>query len=142
MYRFTGKDVYLAHAQKIADYLLPRLPEDGIPWWDYDSDLVPEDYRDASAGAIMASALVELSTFVQGEESAVYLGTAEKIIRTLASDGYLSQPGEECGFLLKHSVGNKPGDSEVDVPLTYADYYFLEALLRYRNVSSGAGRVR
>ena len=120
----------------MADYLLPRLPEDGVPYWDYDSDLIPEDYRDASAGAVMASALVELSTFVQGEKSAGYLGTAEKIIRTLASDEYLSAPGEECGFLLKHSVGNKPGNVEVDVPLTYADYYFLEALLRYSALAS------
>ena len=136
MYRYTGKDAYLEQACKVADYLLPRLPEDGVPYWDYDSDLIPEDYRDASAGAVMASALVELSTFVQGEKSAGYLGTAEKIIRTLASDEYLSAPGEECGFLLKHSVGNKPGNVEVDVPLTYADYYFLEALLRYSALAS------
>ena len=136
MYRYTGKDAYLEQACKVADYLLPRLPEDGVPYWDYDSDLIPEDYRDASAGAVMASALVELSTFVQGEKSAGYLGTAEKIIRTLASDEYLSAPGEECGFLLKHSVGNRPGNVEVDVPLTYADYYFLEALLRYSALAS------
>ena len=136
MYRYTGKDTYLEQARKVADYLLPRLPEDGVPYWDYDSDLIPEDYRDASAGAVMASALVELSTFVQGEKSAGYLGTAEKIIRTLASDEYLSAPGEECGFLLKHSVGNRPGNVEVDVPLTYADYYFLEALLRYSALAS------
>ena len=134
MYQYTGKDVYLAQAEKIADYLIPRLPEDGVPYWDYDSDLIPDDLRDASAGAIMASALVRLSAYAPEEKAAGYLGTAERIIRTLASDEYLAQPGEQCGFLLKHSVGNKPGNVEVDVPLTYADYYFLEALLRYREI--------
>ena len=134
MYQYTGKDVYLAQAEKIADYLIPRLPEDGVPYWDYDSDLIPDDLRDASAGAIMASALVKLSTYAPEDKAAGYLGTAERIIRTLASDEYLAQPGEQCGFLLKHSVGNKPGNVEVDVPLTYADYYFLEALLRYREI--------
>ena len=134
MYQYTGKDVYLAQAEKIADYLIPRLPEDGVPYWDYDSDLIPDDLRDASAGAIMVSALVRLSAYASEEKAAGYLGTAERIIRTLASDEYLAQPGEQCGFLLKHSVGNKPGNVEVDVPLTYADYYFLEALLRYREI--------
>ena len=135
MYQYTGEQKYLDHAVKIADYLIPRLPEDGMPYWDYDSDLVPDDLRDASAGAIMASALVQLSTYVAEDKSEEYLSVAERIIRTLASDEYLAAPGEECGFLLKHCVGNKPGGVEVDVPLTYADYYFLEALLRYKALS-------
>ena len=135
MYQYTGEQKYLDHAVKIADYLIPRLPEDGVPYWDYDSDLVPDDLRDASAGAIMASALVQLSTYVAEDKSEEYLSVAERIIRTLASDEYLAAPGEECGFLLKHCVGNKPGGVEVDVPLTYADYYFLEALLRYKALS-------
>ena len=83
----------------------------------------------------MASGLTELSAYVRGEKSFLYLSTAEKMLRTLASDSYLASEGELHGFLLKHSVGNKPGDSEVDVPLTYADYYFLEALLRYLGIS-------
>ena len=136
MYQYTDKDIYLDHAVKIADYIIPRLPEDGIPYWDFDSDLIPDDYRDVSAGSIMASALVRLSTFVPEDKAAGYLSTAEKIIRTLASDTYLAAPGEQNGFLLKHCVGNKPGNVEVDVPLTYADYYFLEALLRYRELNS------
>ena len=135
MYQYTGGKQYLDHAVKIADYLLPRLPEDGVPYWDFDSDRIPDDLRDASAGAIMASALVQLSTYAPEEKSAGYLSAAEKIIRTLASEKYLSAPGEESGFLLKHSVGNKPGGVEVDVPLTYSDYYFLEALLRYKALS-------
>lgn len=131
VYRYTKEQDMLDQATDIAEYLLPRLPEDGIPYWDYDSDLIPDDLRDASAAAIMASALVELSKYVSGDKSGKYLKTAEKILRTLASDEYLAAPGELHGFLLRHSTGNKPGKSEMDVPLTYADYYFLEALLRY-----------
>ena len=134
MYQYTGGRQYLDHAVRIAEYLLPRLPEDGVPYWDFDSDEIPDDLRDASAGAIMASALVQLSTYVPDASAEKYLSAAERILRTLASDEYMSAPGEECGFLLKHSVGNKPGGVEVDVPLTYSDYYFLEALLRYRDL--------
>ncbi len=133
VYRFTKDVKFLEQATNIAEYLLPRLPEDGIPYWDYDTPDIPDDYRDASAGAIMASALLELSGYVNDEKSSRYQNVAKKIIRTLASDEYMAQHSEINGFLLKHSVGNKPGDSEVDVPLTYADYYFLEALLRYVN---------
>lgn len=135
MYRYTQDRRFLDHAVAVADYLLARLPEDGIPYWDYDSDEIPDDFRDASAAAVMASGLTELSSYVRGEKSFLYLSTAEKMLRTLASDSYLASEGDLRGFLLKHSVGNKPGDSEVDVPLTYADYYFLEALLRYLGIS-------
>ena len=137
VYRFTKDRRFLNHAINVTDYILSRLPEDGIPYWDFDSDEIPDDYRDASAAAVMASGLVELSTYVGGEKSQLYLSMAERMLRELSSDDYLAAEGEIQGFLLKHSVGNKPGDSEVDVPLTYADYYFLEALLRYRNLSEG-----
>ena len=131
MFRMSGYDCYLSQAENIADMLLERLPEDGIPYWDFDSDRIPDDYRDASAAAIMASAFIELSTLSNSPKKTAYLETAEKQIRALASDEYLANPGENCNFILKHSVGSLPGNSEVDVPLTYADYYFLEALLRY-----------
>ena len=135
MFRMSGYDCYLSQAENIADMLLKRLPEDGIPYWDFDSDMIPDDYRDASAAAIMASAFIELSTLCNSPKKAAYLETAEKQLRTLASDEYLAQPGENCNFILRHSVGSLPGNSEVDVPLTYADYYFLEALLRYTRLS-------
>ena len=80
----------------------------------------------------MASALIELSAYVDAEKSARYLAAAEKMLRALASDEYLVAEGQEYGFLLKHSTGHKNRNSEVDVPLTYADYYFLEALLRWK----------
>lgn len=131
VYRFCKEQDILDHAIAIAEYLLPRLPEDGVPFWDYDSAEIPNDVRDASAAAIMASGLIELSQYVDAEKAESYLATAEKMLRTLASEEYLCAEGEDYGFLLKHSTGNKNTDSEVDVPLTYADYYFLEALIRW-----------
>ena len=131
VYRFCKEQDILDHATAIAEYLLPRLPEDGVPFWDYDSAEIPNDVRDASAAAIMARSLIELSQYVDAEKAERYLATAEKMIRTLASDEYLCAEGEDYGFLLKHSTGNKNTDSEVDVPLTYADYYFLAARIRW-----------
>ena len=132
MYRETGVEEYLQQAVNVADMIIPYLPEDGVPYWDFNDPKIPDTYRDASAGAVIASALVELSGYVDSKSKArKYLASAETILRTLASDEYLCAVGECHGFLLKHSVGNLPKNSEVDVPLTYADYYFLEALIRY-----------
>lgn len=112
------------------------MPEDGIPYWDYDAPDIPDTYRDASAGAIMASAFIELSTMIQGELSRKCLMMAETQLKTLTSPEYLAEPGTNGNFILKHSVGSLMEHSEVDVPLTYADYYYVEALLRYRKVKS------
>ena len=138
MYRETQQQHYLAHAKKVANYILthPRMPEDGIPYWDYDAPDIPDTYRDASAGAIMASAFIELSTMIQGELSRKCLMMAETQLKTLTSPKYLAEPGTNGNFILKHSVGSLMEHSEVDVPLTYADYYYVEALLRYRKVKS------
>lgn len=134
MYRFTNQQDMLEHAIAVAEYIIPRLPEDGIPYWDFDSPDIPNDARDASAAAIMACGLIELSTYVDADKSARYLAVAEKMLRTLAGETYLAGEGEQYGFLLKHSTGHKKKNSEVDAPLTYADYYFLEALLKYRTL--------
>ena len=131
MHRMTGEQAYLEQATKVAEMILPYLPEDGIPYWDFNSHDIPNDLQDASAGAIMASALIELSGFVP-ERSEAYLAVAERQLRTLASDEYLAQPGTNNNFILRHGVGHKPAGGEVDVPLTYADYYFLEGLLRWQ----------
>ena len=136
VYRFTQDPKILEHAVAIAEYIIPRLPEDGIPYWDFDSPDIPDDVRDASAAAIMACGLIELSGYVDEEKSIRYLAVAEKMIRTLASEEYLAEEGEIYGFLLKHSTGFKLRGSEVDAPLTYADYYFLEALMRWSDISS------
>lgn len=129
MYRFTRDAAYLDRATSVAEMLLARLPKDGIPYWDFDSPKIPKDYKDASAAAVMASAFVELADYVK--DGSRYLNMAERQLRTLASDKYLAKPGTNGGFILEHSVGNLPGNSEIDVPLTYADYYFIEALSRY-----------
>lgn len=132
MFREVGDEAYLALAENIARMLLDRLPEDGIPYWDFDSPDIPDAQRDASAGAIMASSFIELAGYTQDKAlSKALMEMAETQIRTLASPEYLAEKGRNGFFLLKHSVGSYPSDTEVNVPLTYADYYFLEALLRY-----------
>ncbi|HOB84549.1 MAG TPA: glycoside hydrolase family 88 protein [Bacteroidales bacterium] len=134
MFRETGLQRYLDHAVKVAEFLInhPNMPEDKIPYWDFNAPDIPDAKRDASAGAIMASALIELSGMVEEPASSKYLGIAETQLRSLASPAYRAKTGENGNFILKHSVGSLPGNSEVDVPLTYADYYFIEALLRYK----------
>lgn len=150
MARETGRAEFLKAAENIGRMLISKLPEDGIPYWDFNAPGTEEamdstaagatlngaaylekPLRDASAGAIMASAFAELSTLTDDRnDSAEYLETALRQITTLASEEYLAQPGENGFFLLKHSVGNIPADGEIDVALSYADYYFLEALVR------------
>jgi unsaturated chondroitin disaccharide hydrolase len=136
MYRESKDQKYLDQAIKIADLLVnhPNLPDDKIPYWDYDAPNIPDALRDASAGAIMASALLELSTMVTDEKAKDYFTTAEKQIETLCGSEYIAKEGENGHFILKHSVGHMPMNSEVDVPLSYADYYFVEALIRYKNL--------
>lgn len=134
MYRFSHNKDYLNQARNIARYLIhhPNLPADKIPYWDYNAPGIPDTYRDASAGAIMCSALLELSRFVSGKEKKEYLEIAKQQLVSLSSNNYLSAAGENKGFLIKHSVGSLPHKGEVDASLTYADYYFIEALLRYK----------
>ncbi len=135
MYRMTGNKKYLKQARNIACFILdnPDMPEDMIPYWDFNAPGIPDEERDASAGAVIASGLLELGRYTSGEEKERYVGAAEKILRSLSSPVYRSKLGENGGYILMHSVGSKPHNSEVDVPLTYADYYFIEALLRYKN---------
>ncbi|NJM93940.1 MAG: glucuronyl hydrolase [Cytophagales bacterium] len=134
MYRETQKPEYLQRAQQVAHFILthPRLPEDKVPYWDFDAPNIPDAPRDASSAALMASALLELQSFASTDSlRQTYLGTAEHMLASLSSPAYRAQPGANGNFILMHSVGHLPGNSEVDVPLTYADYYYVEALLRY-----------
>ena len=128
-YRLTDHIDFLKQAENIATFLLehPHMPDDLVPYWDYDAPGIPDEPRDVSAAAIMASALYELCKY--SEKGAYYKEKADRIMESLGTT-YASAPGENYGFILGHSVGAKPFDSEVDVPLNYADYYFLEALLR------------
>lgn len=145
-YRETKKTDFLNMAVHTADFWLnhPRLPKDGIPYWDFnagqegyvpDWNYDPQRFkvipRDASAAAIAASAFLELSEYVT--EGKKYFKAAEQILQSLSSSEYVAEPGTNCNFILKHSVGSIPHGVEIDVPLVYADYYYLEALMRYKN---------
>ena len=127
-YRYTKDPRYLDMADRIYRFIFQHknLPEDYIPYWDYDAPRIPNEPRDASAAAITASALYELASFGKTE----YRETADKIIHTLAGPSYQAIVGTNGNFLLMHSVGSIPHDNEIDVPLNYVDYYFLEALTR------------
>lgn len=135
MYRDTKDKRYLKQAEGIANFILkhPNLPADKIPYWDFDAPFIPFAVRDASAGALIASALLELAQYAKGDQKAFYLQNAEQMIRSLASDTYRSALGENGGFILQHSTGALPLNSEIDMPIIYADYYFLEALKRYKD---------
>ncbi len=129
MYRATGDEKYLALAENIAGFIIPNLPDDKVSYWDFNDPKIPNTYRDVSAAAVTASALFELATFDVPQKSA-YLKVANEIIASLNSPKYRAEKGTNGGFLLMHSVGNFPKNSEVDVPINYADYYYLEALKR------------
>jgi unsaturated chondroitin disaccharide hydrolase len=138
MYRETKDKKYLEQAEHIAHFILTNanLPIDKIPYWDFNDPKIPNVLRDASAGAIMASALLELCRYADKKDAATYFNTAQSILKTLSSDVYKAAPGTNGGFILKHSVGHLPQKSEVDVPLTYADYYFVEAMKRYKDFAA------
>lgn len=123
----------MKQAEHIASFILnnPHLPEDKIPYWDYDAPGIPDEPRDAAAAAIMASALYELSSYSKNHDA--YISAADKILENLTRH-YRSAAGENNGFILLHSTGSKPDDSEIDVPIIYADYYYLEALLRKNRI--------
>lgn len=133
MYRFSKDEKYLTLAKNIARFILnhPNLPADKIPLWDFDAPHSPK--RDASAGAILASALLELGQYTSGDEKQKYINAGETILHSLAGEKYRANWKENGGFILKHSTGALPLGSEIDVPLIYADYYFVEALKRYKD---------
>lgn len=146
-YRETHRQDFLDMAVHTADFWLNHLnlPEDGIPYWDfnagqegyvpdwnYDPEIFKVVPRDASAAAIAASAFLELSGYVTDGKK--YSAAAAHILKSLSSPAYLAEPGTNCNFILMHSVGSIPHGEEIDVPLIYADYYYLEALMRYKNM--------
>jgi rhamnogalacturonyl hydrolase YesR len=128
-YRYTNDIKYLEQAQKIYTFIFSNknLPQDLIPYWDFNAPDIPNAPRDASSAAVIASALYELNTYLPNKK---YNLTADKIMQSLSSPDYKAEIGENGNFILKHSVGSIPHNAEIDVPLNYADYYFLEALSR------------
>jgi unsaturated chondroitin disaccharide hydrolase len=136
MYRETKDKKYLDQANHIADFILnnPNLPADKVPYWDFNAPGIPNALRDASAAAIMSSALFELSGYVDKGRATKYLDNAKTMLSSLSSNKYKASLGTNGGFILQHCVGNMPNKTEVDVPLTYADYYFIEATKRYHDL--------
>ena len=136
MYRETLNPKYLKQAQEIGKFLMnhPRLPKDKVPYWDYDAPDIPNAKRDASAAAVMASALIELSQLDPSELAPQWLALAEQQLRTLSSPTYLAEEGQQGGFIIKHGVGHHQAGAEIDVPLTYGDYYYVEALMRMKKL--------
>jgi rhamnogalacturonyl hydrolase YesR len=143
MYRETRDEKYLNEATHIASFILnhPNLPADKIPYWDFNAPDIPTAPRDASSGAIIASALIELSGYVEETLAKSYLNVAETQLRTLSSPEYFAQDDDNCNFILKHSVGSLPAKSEVGAPTTYADYYYIEALWRYKSLQNRKLRI-
>lgn len=132
-YRESKDAAFLQQAKDVAALIMSRVKtDDAIPLWDYDAPDAPETPRDASAASITASALIELSTLI--DDGQVYFDYAEKLLKSLSSDAYLAKVGTNQGFILMHSTGSLPNGSEIDTPINYADYYYLEALHRYMQV--------
>lgn len=132
-YRETQDQKYLDFAVKLADMIMSKVTtDDAIPYWDYDAPADADTPRDASAAAVTACGLLELSTMVPDGQK--YFDYAEKILKSLSSEAYLAAPGENQGYVLMHSTGSLAHGSEIDVPLNYADYYYLEGLQRYMNL--------
>jgi unsaturated chondroitin disaccharide hydrolase len=127
-YRETRDESFLTKATHAAQWVMnhPRLPADCIPYWDFDDPAIPNAPRDASAGAILCSAFYELAELL-GENGRVYGKFAHRMFETLCSPEYLAEPETNGGFLLKHSTGDNNKKDEVDAPLVYGDYYFLNA---------------
>ena len=138
MYRETKDRRYLDQARHIAEFMLnhPHMPADLVPYYDFDAPEIPNAVRDASAAAVMSSALLELSRYTDKEESKRYWNAGADALASLAGPAYRAKEGVNNNFILLHSTGSMPGKSEIDVPLSYADYYFIEALLRYKKWSS------
>lgn len=131
-YRYTKEEKYLQVAENIAEYILhnKNLPADKIPYWDYNAPRIPDEPRDVSAAAITASALLELDGYSKNK----YTDNAIEILRNLSSENYKAETGSNNHFILKHSVGSIPHKAEIDVPLIYADYYYVEALIRLMSI--------
>jgi unsaturated chondroitin disaccharide hydrolase len=136
VYRETQDKKFLRFAEKVTDFYLSRLPEnEQVPFWDFDAPNIPDEPYDASAAAIVASALIELSQLEDNKQKAAeYQTFAEKILTDLSSAKFQSR-NRNLAFLF-HSTGNYPAGSEIDYSIIYADYYYMEALIRYKSITN------
>lgn len=140
VYRETKDPKYLDFAQKVTDVYLERLPEDKVPYWDFDDPSIPNAPRDASAAAVVASSLLELSTYLPNGTGKRYRDAAVEMLTSLSSDNY--QSGKSNPSFLLHSVGHWPAHSEIDASIIYADYYYIEALLRLKRLQEGKNVIK
>jgi hypothetical protein len=133
-YRYTKNTRYLNRAIATAEYFLnhKNLPKDGIPYWDFDDPAIPNAPRDVSAGTIVAAAMVEIYGYTQEEK---YLDYSKKVMTSLKSPDYILPADFDAPFILDHSTGNWPKNDEIDEPIAYGDYYFLETLIRLKNIN-------
>lgn len=135
VYRETKDKKFLRFAEKVSDIYLKRLPEDFVPYWDFDAPIISDELKDASAAAITASALIELAQLEDTHAKAKeYQDAALHMLVSLSSAEYQSREINSA-FLLR-SVGHKPKGSEVNSSINYADYYYIEALTRLKNMKS------
>ena len=137
VYRYTHEQRFLDHAQKVTDIYLKRLHEtsdDWVPIWDMDDPRGLEAPKDAAAACVVASALMELQQYVDRDKGNIYRDAAENMLRDLSSNRYQSR-NANVAFLL-HSTGHHPAGSEIDASIIYADYYYIEALLRWKKIHS------
>ncbi len=141
VYRETGDPRFLDFARKVSNVYLKCLPADMIPYWDFAAqEFSSVEPRDASAAAITASALLELSTYVADADSAAfYRNQAVAMLENLSSPDY--QAGAQNSAFLLHSVGHMNKNVEVDASISYADYYYLEALIRLKRLEKGCSVV-
>jgi hypothetical protein len=138
-YRETHDPQFLAQAEKIANYIIGNLPKNKIPYWDLTAPNIPFEFQDASAAAIISAALLELSQFSEknGKE---YFNMAEEILITLSSPSFFASENTNGNFLLMHCIGNMPERKQINDPLIYADYYYLESLVRYSTLSKNRNK--
>lgn len=137
VYRETKDEKFLRFAEKVSDLYLSRLPKDEyVPYWDFDDPAIPNSPKDASAAAVVASALLELSQLEDNPtKAAEYKQASIDMLIELSSDRYQSRELKPS-FLL-HSTGHLPNGSEIDASINYADYYYIEALIRYKKMLQG-----
>ena len=130
-YRYTKDIAYLKQAEATANFFMnhKNLPEDGIPYWDFNDPSIPNAPKDVSAATLVASGLVELYRFTKNE---AYLNYSKKVVNSLKSTDFILDDTVKGPFVLNHSTGNWPKNDEVNEPIVYADYYYLETILRIK----------
>ena len=137
VYRYTRNKMFLDFAQKVTDIYIKRLKEtsdDFIPLWDMDDSRGTMGApKDVSAACVVADALLELQKYVGGEKGEEYKQFALQTLAQLSTSKY--QSGKKNVAFLMHSTGHHPAGSEIDASIIYADYYYLEALNRVKNIS-------